>query len=162
MENKPINICYRNWLNQFNAIQFPDAEVTLLFIIEHVMQAKYLMLLSGDGINDTQYRRIDDIIQRCLQGEPLAYLLQSAVFNGHHYFVKKGVLIPRPETEELVHLAIQRIQDLLQRYSSLTILECGFGSGVISIELALMFPKLSFFAWDISSNAVEVAKNKDV
>lgn len=162
MENKPINACFRDWLIQFNAVHFPDAEVTVLFIIEHVMQIKYSQLLSTDGINAIQYQQIDALVKRCLRGEPLAYVLQSAAFNGRNYFVREGVLIPRPETEELVQLAIHRIDELMSTYPSLTVLECGFGSGVISIELALKYPQLSFFAWDISMHAHEVAtKNKE-
>ena len=126
------------------------------------MQIKYSQLLSTDGINAIQYQQIDALVKRCLRGEPLAYVLQSAAFNGRNYFVREGVLIPRPETEELVQLAIHRIDELLSTYPSLTVLECGFGSGVISIELALKYPQLSFFAWDISMHAHEVAtKNKE-
>ncbi|MGC6367808.1 MAG: N5-glutamine methyltransferase family protein [Candidatus Marinamargulisbacteria bacterium] len=156
MVNNRIDQAYRYWVNQVIAAQLPDAEVTVLFIIEEHLNEKYLVLLSKDyTLTSTQITSIQQCVDRCIAGEPLSYILESAYFNGRPYFVRPGVLIPRPETEELVGIAAKRIQHL--KGHDIHVFECGFGSGVISIDLALQFPNISFKAWDISRHAFDVA-----
>ena len=98
------------------------------------------------------------MLNACLSGQPLAYVLASAEFNGHLYFIQPGVLIPRPETEELITIAQSLIQALENKQIQPMVFECGIGSGVISCELAIQFPNLTFYAWDMSSIAIETAK----
>lgn len=98
-------------------------------------------------------------LNRRLTGEPLAYVLGEVTFCGHLYEVWPGVLIPRPETELLVaevHSALRTMSSEQRR--RLQVLECGFGSGILSIELALAFPDLSIQSWDISDRALEIAQ----
>ena len=98
-----------------------------------------------------------DILDRLSTGEPIQYILGYEWFCGDKIKVKKGVLIPRPETEELVNL-------IASRYSSnsdLRILDLCTGSGAISFALSKKFPKASLFACDISNEALDVAKSQD-
>jgi len=101
-----------------------------------------------------QQRQVFSLLAQCLDGDPLAYVLGSAEFNGRQYRVQPGVLIPRPETEELVAIAKAIIHDL----DDPIVFECGVGSGVISLELAQVFSQLSFFGWDTSSLAVATTR----
>lgn len=90
------------------------------------------------------------------KGYPLAYLIHQTDFLGNVYKVNESTLIPRPETEELVTLAIKRIEQYFLD-KKLNILDVGTGSGVIAIELAKRY-KCKVSATDISINALKVAK----
>ena len=101
------------------------------------------------------YRKYQYFLKLRNRNMPLAYILKSTDFMMHRYHIKPGVLIPRPETELLVETMINYIKKLSLQP---TILELGFGSGVISIELGLAFPHLKIIACDISKKAYQLAK----
>jgi release factor glutamine methyltransferase len=84
-------------------------------------------------------------------GEPVQYILGEAEFYGRTFLVNPAVLIPRPETEELVH-EIWKV-----RAAQLKILDIGTGSGCIPITLALEIPRAEIFATDVSPEALRVA-----
>ena len=96
----------------------------------------------------------DRLIERRISGEPLAYLLGSAWFCGLEFAVSPAVLIPRPETETLVNLAVERALALEQ----LHIVDLGTGSGIVAIMLALRCPQAVVTAVDVSASALEVAR----
>ena len=87
-------------------------------------------------------------------GCPIQYILGEAEFCGETFAVRSGVLIPRPETEELVMWAIEKSYGLL----SPRILDVCTGSGCIAIALAKAFPSAMVFAFDISAEAMAVAQ----
>ncbi|MBS1615327.1 MAG: peptide chain release factor N(5)-glutamine methyltransferase [Bacteroidetes bacterium] len=87
-----------------------------------------------------------------LQGMPLQYLIGSAHFLGRDFTVSPAVLIPRPETEELV-------QWILEGTPPQQILDIGTGSGCIAISLALAWPACTLHAIDISTEALNIAKD---
>lgn len=97
-------------------------------------------------------------MDRLIDGEPLDYVLGEVWFRGRQYNVDASVLIPRPETELLVEACIERLKTISEPQNWLN-LECGAGSGVISIELALAFPDLYFSAWEISESSAELCKS---
>ena len=94
-------------------------------------------------------------LERVLADEPIDLILGSSEFYKHTYKVCKGVLIPRPETELLV--------DSLKTELSVNFepdfcgIECGFGTGIISIELGLLFPKSNWVSYDVSEDAYKCA-----
>jgi release factor glutamine methyltransferase len=94
---------------------------------------------------------LEEIAQRLERHEPIQYVLGKAEFMGEWYDVEPGVLIPRPETEELVRW-------IILKETPATILDIGTGSGCIAITLAAMYPKATVTAWDISEKALEVAR----
>lgn len=96
--------------------------------------------------------------RRRAQGEPLQYLLGVQYFYSHEYLVRKGVLIPRPETEILVDTIIKRIQSLGSLNCEYLGFEFGVGSGAISLELQSHFSELKMVGCEISSVAREVAR----
>lgn len=96
----------------------------------------------------------DTLVGRRAAGEPLAYLLGSAEFYGLAFAVTPAVLIPRPETELLVDLAIEK----LQSSHSARILDLGTGSGVLAVTLARQCRGASVTAVDLSSAALAVAR----
>ena len=99
--------------------------------------------------------KLEVIISRMQNKEPIQYILQEADFYGLKFRVDPSVLIPRPETEELVHLCIEHEK---KRNSAFEILDIGTGSGCIAISLAKELPLAELSAWDISSAALAIAK----
>ena len=99
-------------------------------------------------------RRFDDLIARRSAGEPLAYLLGEREFYCRPFVVTPAVLIPRPETELLVQLAVEHARNL----ASPRLLDLGTGSGCIAISLALELPNAEILAVDISAAALDVAR----
>lgn len=103
-------------------------------------------------------------IKRRLQSEPVAYILGKKEFYGYEFEVNKDVLIPRPETEELIDKALEVIRNS-NRNDVFRILDIGTGSGCIPISILLETSKKSpgnrieIWAIDISDNALAVAKN---
>ena len=101
--------------------------------------------------NDKEEELVNDCLRRRNGGEPLAYILGFKEFYGHNFKVSPDVLIPRPETEGLVDIAIS--------LNPKKILDVGTGSGCIAISLALELPNRVIIGVDISDKALEVAKN---
>ena len=97
---------------------------------------------------------LEEIAKRLLQGEPIQYVLGQTDFCGRTFLVNKHVLIPRPETEELCRwIFTQKGRFLLCK-----ILDIGTGSGCIAITLAAEIPEAEVTAWDISEEALAVAR----
>ena len=159
MPSKSIQCLYRDGFDYLTCANFLDIEVTILFVIQHVFNEEYLSLVAKDAVATLdQQQHVFSLLDACLSGQPLAYVLGSAEFNGRRYVVQPGVLIPRPETEELVQLSVHMIQWLFSQAISPVVFECGLGSGVISLELAQLFSQLSFFGWDVSSVATDTTR----
>lgn len=91
-------------------------------------------------------------------GEPVQYIIGYEYFYGRKFTVNKNVLIPRPETEELVLAVLERIRRTRQNTHCLRVLDVGTGSGIIGITIKLEEPSLDVSAVDISPGALEVAK----
>ena len=100
---------------------------------------------------------LEEIAQRLERHEPIQYVLGKAEFMGEWYDVEPGVLIPRPETEELVRW-ISLSPDPSPKREGRHFLDIGTGSGCIAITLAAMYPEAKVTAWDISEKALEVAR----
>jgi release factor glutamine methyltransferase len=97
-------------------------------------------------------KRLEQYMQRLEQGEPVQYVTGKTVFCGRDFHVEKGVLIPRPETEELCELIINGYTVAAPR-----ILDVGTGSGCIAITLASELPHSTVSAWDVSEDALRIA-----
>jgi release factor glutamine methyltransferase len=106
--------------------------------------------------------KLSDVIKRINQHEPLQYIFGEAYFFGRKFKVNSAVLIPRPETEELVSLIISEMQGRLipskENSDKIKILDIGTGSGCIPISLALEIANTEVFALDISEDALHVAR----
>jgi len=99
--------------------------------------------------------QLNSIQKRLLNHEPVQYILGEADFYGLKFSVNESVLIPRPETEELVHWIIQTIG---KKASGISILDIGTGSGCIPITLKKELPNCQVFGCDISLKALAIAK----
>lgn len=97
---------------------------------------------------------LNKIFGRLTEGEPVQYVLGRAEFSGRWFNVRPGVLIPRPETEELCAW----ITADSKASASPEVLDIGTGSGCIAITLQLDMPESKVTAWDISADALDVAR----
>ena len=105
---------------------------------------------------------LKEIIEELKTGKPYQQILGHTEFYGKKFFVDENVLIPRPETEELVELAKIEIQNLKSKIQNLKLLDIGTGSGIIPITLKKHFKNAEISAMDISEKALEIAqKNAD-
>lgn len=102
---------------------------------------------------DFAQQRITDLIHRLQRHEPLQYIVGNARFHGHKFKVTPAVLIPRPETEQLVDLIVDENKE-----SDLRVLDMGTGSGCIAISLARALKFAQVDALDVSRNALAVAR----
>lgn len=98
--------------------------------------------------------RLEKILRRLEQGEPVQYVIGTAQFCNLTFRVTPDTLIPRPETEELVGW----VASLLPSEAPCSVLDVGTGTGCIAISLAKQFPRAQVTAWDISEGALAVAR----
>jgi release factor glutamine methyltransferase len=98
-------------------------------------------------------RRFDALAQRRRGGEPMAYLLGEQEFYGRRFIVSPAVLIPRPDTETLIDVALSCLREMRQP----RVLELGTGSGCIAITLKLECPEATITTTDVSVEALAVA-----
>lgn len=114
--------------------------------------------------------RLGADVERLAAGEPLQYVLGESEFYGRRFAVRRGVLIPRPETEELVDRIVRSVRGRAGEAGEcepplrtplagrgLRILDVGTGSGCIAVSLALELPAAEVYAADISDEALETA-----
>lgn len=127
-------------------------------IMEHLHQLKRidLALNPETEISESDVEKWSAILSALKIEKPIQYLLGKTEFYGLKFKVNENVLIPRPETEELVDLIIDESQKA--KVESLKILDIGTGSGCIAISLAKNIPNAEVFAVDISKEALETAK----
>lgn len=136
---------------------YPDSEITAIIRIltEDVFHQSITDYYMGKDtqLSEEQEETVKDIIARLLNHEPIQYILGKAKFCGLTFHVNKYVLIPRPETAELVELILHENQA-----PDLKVLDIGTGSGCIAISLALKMPRAHVYAWDISPEALQTAR----
>lgn len=98
--------------------------------------------------------KLEEALDRLEKQEPIQYVLGEAPFYGRSFTVNPSVLIPRPETEELVQLILSRHGG----QKGLRLLDVGTGSGIIAISLALELMEPQVYAVDVSGSALEIAE----
>lgn len=113
--------------------------------------------LSHD-LSENDHKTLKNILQELKSGKPYQQILGKTEFYGLTFFVNENVLIPRPETEELLELAISTIKVHFESNNTLKILDIGTGSGIIPIVLKKHFPDAEISALDLSSEALKVAE----
>ncbi len=96
-------------------------------------------------------QELESILSRLHNFEPIQYILGEARFLGRTFRVTPGVLIPRPETEELVEMMLKELSPVSR------VLDVGTGSGCIAISLAKELPESQVTAWDVSGEALSIA-----
>ncbi len=137
-----------------------EASIEATYLIQDIFDVSSAFILTHanepiPSASNPLWQKLKQSTQKRASGIPLAYVLQRWVFRKTTYTIMKGVLIPRPETELLVDIALKKIHQTNPTH----IVELGYGSGVISCELALDYPAIPIIGWDISPFAYTCASN---
>jgi release factor glutamine methyltransferase len=111
-----------------------------------------------DYLSEIQLSDLNIVLSELKTGKPFQQILGETEFYGFQFFVDEHVLIPRPETEELLELAILKIQNSKLKLQGLKIVDIGTGSGIIPIVLKKYFPDAQIFAIDFSEMALKIAR----
>ena len=149
----------REYIHHKLEILYPKSEINAFYFILLKHYGKYsktTILANSDTL------LTEDIAQPILQAirelqtaKPIQYILGETEFFSNRFFVNENVLIPRPETEELVDWVLQEYPDKSEK---IKILDVGTGSGCIAISLAKALPNAVVTAIDVSEGALKVAK----
>ncbi len=129
-----------------------DAEILLGKVLEK--NRAYLRAWPEHELTQEQYDSFQVLLKKRKYGQPIAYITGHKEFWSRDFTVNQHVLVPRPETELLVELAL----DLNPDNQSGTVLDLGTGSGAIGITIAAERPAINVIATDNSQQALEVAK----
>lgn len=158
---------FRNEFKHQLSSLYSDSESSELLVVfvQNVTELDRFMQrrLSQENLSEDQVHKLSEIVERLKTGIPYQQILGETEFYGLTFFVNENVLIPRPETEELLELAIAEIKDLISstlqtQKSSLKIHDIGTGSGIIPIVLKKHFPAAEISAIDYSEKALDVAR----
>ena len=158
MKLSKFKIVFQNELSEL----YSKSEIEELFSIfcEHFLELNKIELRQNldKNLSENASNEFLEVISELKTGKPFQQILGETEFYGMKFFVNEHVLIPRPETEELLEIAIQHIKNSKLKVEGLKILDIGTGSGIIPIVLKKHFPEAEVSAIDISDDALEIAK----
>lgn len=134
-----------------------EAKAVARILLEDGYGLSYTDILCGgvERLDAGDAERLESDVRRLEDGCPVQYVVGRALFAGRSFRVSPAVLIPRPETEQLCSLVVEA---MAERPEGVTVLDVGTGSGCIASTLALDVPHARVSAWDISPEAIAVAR----
>lgn len=138
-----------------------EAKSISFILIEHIFGWYKTYIIAGEplsGFTDSIFVKLESYMNRLKSYEPIQYILSEALFYGRKFFVDRSVLVPRPETEELVSLVISQHK----AKSEIKILDIGTGSGCIAITLDKELPPSEVYAMDIDKDALQTARKNAI
>ena len=145
-------------LTSYYDIQEARGIVRLLLSDLYGMSLTDICVGALDRLTEEQTQQIENAMLRLEKGEPVQYVTGKAHFCDRTFFVSPSVLIPRPETELLCQLIADNDQAVTGN-GEIRVLDMGTGSGCIAITLALSMQNASVEAWDVSAEALNMAKS---
>ncbi|RDY23628.1 peptide chain release factor N(5)-glutamine methyltransferase [Romboutsia maritimum] len=151
MTIRDIIIKYSNELNDISDTPRLDVELLLQKALGNVDRL-YIHLNLTRELTKNEEEVFLNLIEDRLKGRPIAYILENREFMGMKFYVKEGVLIPRPDTECLV----EEVIELCKNKEKVKILDIGTGSGAITVSLAKYITESEIMSFDISDIALEV------
>ena len=122
-----------------------------VFLLRYGLSQTALLMGEAEHISEAELKGLQ---QRLLEGEPVQYVVGETEFCGHRFHTAHGVLIPRPETEELCRWIVEEWKE----ESGKRLLDIGTGSGCIACTLAAELKEAQVGAWDISADALRIAR----
>ena len=136
-------------------LELPEASFEANLLCQQVLNVNRAWLISheSDALEANQQAGFEALLQRRLNGEPMAYILGSREFYGLQLKTTPVTLIPRPDTETLVEAAFAKIP----QNTSLNILDLGTGTGAVALAIASQRPQTKIIAVDASPEALKVA-----
>ncbi len=161
------------WIRQQLILMYDEREATSIasMVMENVTGLTRIDRLTkkDEPLVVQQLHHLTEVVQRLGQHEPIQYVLGECFFHGLKLYVNNHVLIPRPETEELVEWIIndvktsgknvfQRKEGEADETTQLKVLDVGTGSGCIALALKKAMPKAEVWGCDVSDEALNVAR----
>ncbi|MGE8033415.1 protein-(glutamine-N5) methyltransferase, release factor-specific [Lysinibacillus sp. KCTC 33748] len=134
-------------------------ETAARIVMQHILGTSYseVMLHLQDALTAEQQEKFKELIEEHASGRPVQYCIGSEEFYGRSFIVDESVLIPRPETEELVLGTINRMNKIFKN-QNLKLADIGTGSGAIALSMKLECPELTVVATDLSEAALSTAQ----
>jgi release factor glutamine methyltransferase len=155
----------RGTIARLNQAYIDSPAITARAVLSSVLGRPREWLVAHDDVmlDDATLARVENLLGRVLAHEPLAYILGHREFYGLELKVDRRVLIPRPETEMLVELALSHLNNLPPPQPGeggrvVDLIDVGTGSGAVAIAVSMHAPEAHVIATDISSDALEVAR----
>ncbi len=148
-----------NWASSFLKENNRDENAGEI-LLRHQLNVERPKLLASlqDELTEDKRNMFVFNVHKLVAGIPVQYLIETEEFYGRSFFVNDEVLIPRPETEELVVGVLERAAKLFGRDEKLSVVDVGTGSGAIAVTLSLENKQLEVMATDIAGESLEVAK----
>lgn len=150
---------FRTFFNEELSDLYPKTEIDAFFFrtIEHILNLQLTDVFTKQDllIDDANLTVLKSVIKKLQKEEPIQYIFGETEFYGYRFKVNSDVLIPRPETEELVSWVKETIEN---KRTELSILDIGTGSGCIAISIQKEVPTARVTAFDISEKALNTAK----
>ena len=160
----PVNDYFKSIVLKLKAL-YPAEEARAMAerLYEHYLHLSpsQRVISAAMVVDDDKISLVDEAVTKLLRNIPLQYVLGSAFFMGMDFMVNPSVLIPRPETEEMVSLILKQYS-VRKTGHKLSILDIGTGSGCIPIALKRFIPDSNVSAIDISKEALKVASENAV
>lgn len=141
--------------DSINLLKFADCDAPrtdTLAILEHVLgkDKSWILTCTEFELSDKNIVKLNKLVQRRKNHEPLAYIIGYKEFYGRNFKVTPDVLIPRPESEDII--------DLAKKINCQNFIDIGTGSGCLAISLSLELDTSNILALDISKNALKIAE----
>ncbi|MDR3706476.1 MAG: peptide chain release factor N(5)-glutamine methyltransferase [Paludibacteraceae bacterium] len=149
---------FRQYINEELKNIYSEQEIRgFYFLVMEFLTGQsrvHILANKNNHLSETQINDFEIIVSRLKKQEPLQYILGEEVFCGLRFNVNSDVLIPRPETEELVLWITEEYKDR----AGLSVLDIGTGSGCIALSLAKKMADADVRAYDVSAQALDVAR----
>ncbi len=138
--------------NQLKKVGIETSQIEAYVILESVINQNKAWLLShnDERLTHAQIKTLNQILKKRLSRQPLAYILGKKEFYGREFIVNNSVLIPRPESEDII--------DFVKSLACKDFIDIGTGSGCLAITVALEIANSRVIATDVSTKALDVAK----
>ena len=149
-----------NWRQRFDGAGIEDARLNVELLVAHVLGVSRggVKARLDESLDLAHEAAIETLCDRRLSREPVDYILGEREFFGRKFQVQPGVLIPRPETEQIIELAQRQISADIQGWAA----DIGCGSGALAVTLALEFPRLRVLATDLHPVPLVVTRRNAV
>lgn len=156
MTIKELITRYSKELESISSTPRLDVEILLQKVLD--VDRLYILLNLEKTLSEDEKILFNKFINERLNNRPIAYIVENREFMGLDFYVKEGVLIPRPDTEILV----EEVIELGKNKGPINILDIGTGSGAITISLAKYLDNAKVTSVDISDIALEIAKRNAI
>jgi release factor glutamine methyltransferase len=153
-------------INKFKLANIKSARLDGLIILENVLKTNRtnILLNLNETFSGVQYKLFNKLINQRANNTPIAQIIGRKEFYGRNFIVNKNVLIPRPESENMIDafkFLISNVSEL-KKINNIKLLDIGTGSGCLGITLKLEFPNIEVNLVDNDLKALSVAKKNDV